>query len=437
MLFYTYKILDISPDAMETIAAELQKAGYHAYIPLVTGHGIPRGSCNPAVRPGAKCVNNEGSEGLPQRRQGFIDFTQWSINMLREEMRLFATPNVRAPQFNVGAMGLSQGGALSYAATFLGNGLFNKTLVVNPFFISGAAPLDDEVQFCQQSKDTAGCLDKLVENMFQVEQLGSNLANGIPAGEGGFQKSIARFFKGLTSSAFSIASNFIEKTMGGLMRNHYVGLMNFLFNAALEMEDKPLLNNLSFLDSPFGWGENCIANKARSGYCTFTVRNLLALNAFGVWSLARSNKIRNTQMAIMATKMDGLINNSVLYSSVGVLASSSLNNKVSMCMYPSDPVCPVNTLTAKGAECGVPHSSFSLSENLNRPPFTMRWEKDLYSNIIGFFDGTRQVVGGSNSFPPRDFNVCGAMKLGDHKLYPNDLTDAKLIVDDAFKRFRA
>ena len=111
------------PDAMEFFAVSLQNLGYNVYMPLSPGHGAQKGNC---TEPDAICVKNDRVERLPSVEEEYIEFVRWAVDMLKEEIDLFAPVTMRSVDFKVVTGGLSMGGSMATLATYFGDGLFNK-----------------------------------------------------------------------------------------------------------------------------------------------------------------------------------------------------------------------------------------------------------------------------------------------------------------------
>ncbi|KAJ3332097.1 hypothetical protein HDU76_001304 [Blyttiomyces sp. JEL0837] len=412
------------PDAMEFLAADFQSQGYLVYIPLVTGHGIPIGSCDPAVRPGAKCVANTPIDQLPTSRKGYQDFAQWSVSMFQEEVALQVPVANRAAGFVFGTAGLSLGGPMATMATYYGNGLFNNTVLVNPFFSAALPALDFPVKACQQSKDPQACISKFIDQLDNIDALakgGQSTGNATDIGLGSILNAIK-------SKALSVASWAIDRVLGNILLNHYVGFNKFITDLLTDIEEVPTLDNLSLASFQYGWGAGCVANVARPGYCNFEFRELMAISAFGMYSLSRTTHIKGGNIGIMGSVRDGYIREGVIYSAASTFAA---NNKVSMCVYLADPACNITEVQSLN-DCGVPHSCFSRAENLYNSPYQLYWEKDLFDNIVGFIGGSKAVVGTAGSVP---VGVCNVVTLGNLNQYSDFIADSSSIVEDAIKRW--
>jgi hypothetical protein len=410
---------------MQFLGARLQSAGYHVYIPLTVGHGLPKGSCNPATRPGAVCVQDYPIDKLPTNKEGYINYTQWAVDMVKEEIALYAPKSKRARGFFVGTAGLSLGGPLAAMATFLGKGLFQKTVLVNPFYSAAVPVLDFNVLHCQKSANPNVCISNFVNGLLKIDQAtASNITiPDVPVG-------VYTLLKNFEASALKEATFQVDKFLGNMLLNHYVDFMQFITRGMIAIEENKDLSNSSFVTSPYGWGQGCIDSTNRPGYCSFQIRNLIAVNSFGMYSLSRSKKISNSKLALMTTARDGMVRDGVIYSAASQFAQGT-NNSVSFCMYRPQPSCPILSLIDSN-DCGVPHSSFSRAENLGQAPYHMYWESDLLSNVQSFFLGTKTNIGTKGA---TDRAICSAFALNNRTLYADLIADARGIVEDAVNKW--
>lgn len=105
------------PDAFEPIASELSSNGFITLTPLLPGQGINIGyGCDvPDV-----CVEHgtnpselpESKEGISPITKGYIDFVNWAIEMVNEELNLIPI-SARDRSFYVSVFGLSGGGPMA------------------------------------------------------------------------------------------------------------------------------------------------------------------------------------------------------------------------------------------------------------------------------------------------------------------------------------
>ncbi|KAJ3158608.1 hypothetical protein HK101_001264 [Irineochytrium annulatum] len=267
------------PDAMEVLAAELQSQGYHVYIPLNVGHGFRPDGCTKGV-PGAYCVTANGRadriDAFPRTKQAYIDFAQWTVDMMKEEVALQAPAARRAKGFIVATGGLSLGGPLATVATVsslvfvhdergddlrvlpqsLGNGFFSKTVLINPFYSAALQALDYNVNDCHRTSNPSACMNAFID---KLDGLGgsTNVPNGIDIGAGAL-------FHYFVSNFKSVAAWAVDLVMSNLLLNHYINFVKGVTDLLMDLEEIPTLDNLSLLNQTYGWGAACTANTARN-----------------------------------------------------------------------------------------------------------------------------------------------------------------------------
>ncbi|KAJ3148658.1 hypothetical protein HK101_002136 [Irineochytrium annulatum] len=415
------------PDAMEALGAELQSAGYHVYIPLNVGHGLRPDACA-AGAPDALCVSSGGKtdriDQFPRTKQPYIDFAQWAVDMMREEVASQAPTGRRADGFIVATGGLSLGAPLATVATSLGNGLFSKTILVNPFFSAAIEDVDFGVADCHRASDPHACMNAFIDTM---DGLGDSAS--VPAGTDVGEGALFSYF---VSKFKSVAAWAIDMVMSNVLLNHYSNFLKAATDMLVEMEEHATVNNLSLLDMNYGWGAGCTANTVRPGYCTFHMRHMLALNAFGMYAVSRTAHTPSSSFALLTTYRDGYGRNGITYATASSLAAG--NNPVTMCMYPASPSCSSSGILAARNDCGVPHSALSRAENLNKAPYAMPWERDLFDNFVGFVNGTKDQVGSARG--AGGMYECGAIEINKLASYRTDIfIDGSTIVTDAIARW--
>ncbi|KAJ3105500.1 hypothetical protein HDU96_008556 [Phlyctochytrium bullatum] len=429
LLFHGYTAC---PDAMEYLAARLQSEGFMTYTPLNPGHGMKSGDCN---RTGAICLRDTPIDKLPTKKDQYIAFTQWAVDMLREELPLQLPAASRSKNFTVSVVGLSLGGPLAASALAQGNDLFNSGVLVNPFFSVAAEFLDIQVADCQKAKDPQDCIGKLIDKFTGLDAaFDANKPAPGPIGMG-------RVLKWLEGKALGVVSFVLDRVLGRMLLNHYSSLMRFLAQAFVKLEETAFVNeNLDFLNGPFGWGDGCFLNTARAGYCIFQIRNLVALSSFGTYTLSRSQFVSNKKVALITTERDGYIRNGIAYAAASAYAANA--NSVSMCFYNREKSCSTEKLldyANTGNTCGVPHSCFSRAENFYQPPFQMYWETNTFENVV------RAVTGGSVGTPPvaaeaagqLPVDQCEALELGNLLRYKalGKMEDASATIEYAIGKW--
>ncbi|KAJ3098575.1 hypothetical protein HDU97_003920 [Phlyctochytrium planicorne] len=410
------------PDAMEGLGAFLQQQGYHTITPLNIGHGKKMGDCN---RPGAVCIRNTPIDGLPVKKEAYIDFVNWSVGMVREE--LAAIPmEARAPNFTVGVTGLSLGGPLAAVAAQVGGDLFTRAALVNPFFSAAVQFLDFQVADCQASSDPQACINKLIDG-FQKTDAAADA--GKPT-EPGTQVGISRIFNWLQEKSKGVVSMIADRVIGNLLLNRYNALMRLLATTMATIDANNFISeNVGFLNSSYGWGEDCFVNTARPGYCIFQVRNLVALSSFGTYALSRAAKTTNKNIGFITTERDGPVRNGLTYAAASVYAAKG--NSVEMCMFTRPAGCSNSMLLSGSNECGVPHSSFSRNEMTNTAPYNMYWESNMFDNILKVLQGAQTI--GAPAFVDR--GTCTNVKLGALNTYKTQIYDVSDIIEDSIARW--
>ncbi|KAJ3209213.1 hypothetical protein HDU67_006317 [Dinochytrium kinnereticum] len=300
-----------------------------------------------------------------------------------------------------------------------------ETILVNPFFSIAAQFLDFPVYDCQVSANPQACINKLIDNFIDLD---AKSDAGLPApGPVG----MGRVLKWLEGKALGIASFILDKVIGNLLLNRYMSIMRLLSNSMAMIEANGLVNErLEFLNGSFGWGEDCFLNTARSGYCIFQIRNLVALSAFGTYSISRTQFSNNKNVAIITTERDGFVRNGIAYATASAYAAKG--NTVSFCMYNKGSACETPALLASDNLCGVPHSAFSHGENAYTQPFDLYWEQDMFKNIEDVLSGVKPTVGIPGA---TDKAVCESLELGALNKYRNRIQDASAIVEDSIDRW--
>lgn len=149
------------PDSFDYITKELQKNGYMTLVPLLPGHGINLGY---GCQEKKTCVfGNINPTFLPIEKEGFNEWVDWSLDMVREEVGLIPE-SAKAEGFFVGALGLSAGGALGFYASSRPNTPITKFIAVNPFLGISVAALDFKVKECETASDPDHCVFTLTSS---------------------------------------------------------------------------------------------------------------------------------------------------------------------------------------------------------------------------------------------------------------------------------
>ncbi|KAJ3094776.1 hypothetical protein HDU97_007609 [Phlyctochytrium planicorne] len=417
LLFHGYTAC---PDAMEFLASFLQGQGYMTLTPLNVGHGLKYGDCS---RPGAFCVQNTPIDQLPTRKEGYINYVKWAVDMVREELAAIPA-SVRAPDFTVSTMGLSLGGPLAATATSIGQDVFTKTVLVNPFFSAAVQFLDFQVQDCQAAADPQACINKLIDGFTETDAK-TDAGQPAPPGTVGVSKLLER----VQEQSKQVISMAADKAIGDLLLNRYPAVMRLLANTMATIDSTDFVGEkTSFLNGTYGWGADCFANTARPGYCIFQVKNLVALSAFGTYALSRAAQTSGKTIALITTERDGPVRNGLSYSAASVY--SAKNNVATMCMYGRAKGCANSGLLKGDNECGTPHSAFSHAEQMNTAPFELYWEKNMFDNILSVLKGAKSI--GAANFDDR--STCTAIQLGALNTYKDKIYDVSDIMEDSISR---
>ncbi|KAJ3098576.1 hypothetical protein HDU97_003921 [Phlyctochytrium planicorne] len=418
LLFHGYTAC---PDAMEFLAAYLQKNGYQVYTPLNVGHGLKYGDC---ARPGAFCIDNTPIDQLPTTKQGYIEFVKWAVSMVRQEVNSIPVAS-RDPKFTVGVAGLSLGGPLAAVAAQLGNDIFKKVILVNPFFSAAVQTLDYQVQDCKAAADPAGCINSFVAAFTKVDKATSA---GQPAPPG--TVGVSTVLDWWKSKAQSLVTSAEQNVISYLLLNKYIEMMKILSDAMVTVDSSNLLSEkIGFLNTTYGWGAGCVANTARPGYCSFQVKNLVAISAFGAYALSRAPLTTSKQVSIITTERDGPVRSGIAFAAARGYAPG---NTASLCMYLRGASCSNPQLISGDNICGVPHSCFSHAENVYTAPNSLYWEGDLFTNVLNTLAGNGMSVGTAGS---SKLGQCSTVAL--NAPYSSRIYDATIIYNDAVSRWKA
>jgi hypothetical protein len=355
---------------MKDIAADLNKAGYVTYIPLVVGMGLSYSyQCStPNV-----CVGKhpDNVSEMPTTKEGYMNWAKSSLGWITADVARIPSTS-RAPGFSWTAMGLSLGGPMSlYAAQLPGNP-FSQVLTINPFFGISLGPVDFEVYFCQTQPNPQTCIQNVVNNA-----LASAAAE-----------------KGLGVQAMAALSTVNSENALGtdLVSNRYDVFMRGVLNITTVVGDSPSILSTAPFATPVGWGDSCIAQKARPGYCDFRVKNLLAMQAFVSYVVGNLNKVTAARHASITSDYDGPTRDSIANAVNSRMIA--LGKRSSRCRYRLK--CSITQYNALSKElkldvnyngCGVPHACCSRVEN----SVNMYWESDMFAKIRAFVGGASAI----------------------------------------------
>ncbi|KAJ3319479.1 hypothetical protein HDV06_006289 [Boothiomyces sp. JEL0866] len=377
------------PDAYNEVAATLNKAGYITIIPLLPGQGVKLGfGCDVA----GTCVpSGVNPSFLPKSKQGYYDFVNSVIDIVNQELS-FIPAAAKSANFQITALGLSLGGALTLATAEQPNSPFQKIMNVNPYMVSAVPNLDFMIQQCLSQSDPAGCV---TSNFFKpqvanITSLPHVFGFALP------------FINAAATQSETLAGKLLQATVGNELAFRYDHFMADFLQAATLIGNTQAILGTSLFKTPYGWGQGCINGAAtRGGYCEFHIGDLFVVQAFIDSVMGGLGKISNSiQYADIHSDMDGPSRDSVSFSIVTKLQSQGIH--ASRCHFPLQ--CSISNLQFGNNLCGAPHSCFSHAEAAQNAPFNLYWEPSLFSNILGFISGSQTTLGTSG--PATDGSVC-------------------------------
>jgi alpha-beta hydrolase superfamily lysophospholipase len=230
------------PDSFQYISEQLTKSGFVVIAPLLPGQGIKLGyGCN--VK-GVCVKNNTNPSFLPDKKEGYMQWTDWSLEMLREEVSQIPVSS-RASGFFVGTLGLSAGGPLGTYAASRPNTPLSKILLVNPYYTFSSPAFDINVVACRAQPDPSKCMVKtILPKLESGDSAESHRANDYS------QMYVGPFevaFKGLQRSVKSFGAFLAERTVGGLLVNAYDKLLHAVWGAVRSSMDEGLLVRVQLL----------------------------------------------------------------------------------------------------------------------------------------------------------------------------------------------
>jgi alpha-beta hydrolase superfamily lysophospholipase len=115
------------PDAMKDIAADLNKAGYITYIPLVVGMGLSKSYQCPLTPNVCVGKHPDNPSEMPTTKEGYMNWAKSSLGWITADVAKIPAAS-KAAGFSWSAMGLSLGGPMAmYAAQMPGNP-FSKSI---------------------------------------------------------------------------------------------------------------------------------------------------------------------------------------------------------------------------------------------------------------------------------------------------------------------
>lgn len=363
------------PDAMVPMAEQLAEQGFVSLVPLLVGHGVHNGyDCETK---GICDGNGTSYSSLPRTRHGYQRWVIWSLRMLKEQEQLIPA-HLKSPDFYIGSLGLSAGGSLSLFALSLPNCPITRALMINPFFAFTSPKTEFEFSQCLLAKDPRKCaVNSAVPGLED---------DGVVDPNAGF---LQRYFGWLPDIPKHLKRFAAEHFFGRIM-NDFDGTMMTFWSLARSMSESPNFFGKIFVERSFGWGPSCvILAESRSGYCTFRIANLFALQTFSEFAVSRIQRVpAGITVAIVQSDKDGPVRASL---NAAVLAQLTLQDvQVSECHYAM--ICSWDNIYPEDNSCGAPHSMLSHDENIVKSPFALYWEADVFLRARRFF-------GGSDGFP--------------------------------------
>ncbi len=133
------------------------------------------------------------------------------------------------------------------------------------------------------------------------------------------------------------------------------------------------------------------ATEDRGGFCKFKVRHLGAAHSLGQYALEITgnkdfNKDTPLTLFIMVER-DGSTRNSMVAQYAQQMYSHNsqlIETHVMDCMWMISSECQSDKDRDIDNTCGVPHSSMSFKDNINKPPFHLWWNHTYYNGVLSF-----------------------------------------------------
>lgn len=227
------------PDAFVAVAEAMRAIGFLVVVPLLPGHGIRLGyGCEV---PGVCLKNGTNPSFLPVNKEGYMEWVDWSLDMLREEVAMIP-PSSRDRKFHVGTIGLSAGGPLGTYAASRPNTPISKVLVVNPYFAFTQPALDFKVVTCRETNNPAKCVISFL--LPALEDVKSTDLDSAKSHESYVSMYVGPFgilLRGITTIQKALGSFFVEKTLGTLLTTNYGGFMQSLWSNVRKISENGLL----------------------------------------------------------------------------------------------------------------------------------------------------------------------------------------------------
>lgn len=273
-------------------AEQLMQEGYYVVLPLLPAHGIDFGT---------KYTDKEGSL-LAKESEIYEEFARDMVELAEN-----------APGPDKIIVGLSVGGAIATKATLIGDGLFDKSIILSPFLaIPGT--------YSSNTNDEELLLT-LNEELSVLESALLGLAD-------------------VSALDMSTIWQTIEAGMLSVVGKIGRDAVKVLRAAAVV----PTID--------VGWGDACELerNSGRAGYCNFEVQHIFAVDQFGERTLLALESITslNTRIQIIGVENDGGADSLAVKELANLMNTRTPQS--SFCLYP---------------EGIVPHSFISKYDNID------------------------------------------------------------------------
>jgi hypothetical protein len=314
--------------------------------------------------------------------------------MFKEEVEVTVPRKDRESDFVIATLGLSLGGPMTQSAAFYGNGLFTHAIAVNPFYSISFPDFDFKQADCRASLNPRACMQVLVDNFFAAKPEPLNPEDKdddsffMVDWVYGMVKIVKWLLKMATWPVIGLPRNIAKNGITGMVTDNYDDFWGFARRIVTKLSESSVLSFglRSYMNQKFSWGANCLEMKTRPGYCTFRIKNLVAINNFGLYSMAKSVEVsNNTKVAYIIGQRDGSQRNGLTLNAA-LRRNSIAKGKTSLCIFQVE---RGTDLTKKeGNWHGMPHSCFSEIENKLTEPGVLYWKQDLFSNILSFLSQT-------------------------------------------------
>lgn len=377
------------------VAPHLTAGCFDVLAPTMPGMGGPMITCGGERKCTVEIDQGQGFDltDLPTHAHQYRRFV-WRINRLVRDERDFRATQTGHPsgRLEVGAMGLSFGGAMAVYAVKSWRGLYTKQLLINPYF--GVGPdVDGTLLNCEQQAAETENWTTWREEEWQCQQ-----------------RKVMNWLAPMGMDRESLILHWLASKDGRLERTMTTNLVKLsdvyghLDNSRIDYA--PLKDVLDLREI---WYENCQKIRAGEleGICAFKKAHLLATHSFAMHALVEATHRTPYAFPVtqaITTQTDGRTRNGFTYALMRHLNNtwfSSIAPEVSMCMF-------------RGAH--VPHA------NLDKEGAW--WNEHLFGMIAEFLGGRTSVSDAEHY--TGDPGQCTALRLDRHAMH--DVADMKYIV---------